>query len=228
MDCLDYQELLSEYIDGDLKPNKRMMVGDHVKSCQNCNLVYQDLRQIVGLSQQLPLLATENALWKKIEKEILEIPKTETPKTKSIWTRFWQHKWEFTISAPQLTGALASLALVIVLANSFSYTPQNSVNSSLKNTVSAKPVDSYIANPTEIELKGTIDRLSHTVKERYQEWDPEIQSLYDRNLLLVNQTIDECNQLSQHNPGDPLVHELMVTAYQEKIRLLEQFLSYNK
>lgn len=228
MDCLDYQELISEYIDGDLKPNKRLMVGDHIKSCQECSLVYQDLRQIVGMSQQLPLLAADNLVWKKIEKEISEIPKTNRATSKNIWAKFWQHQWQFSISAPQLTGALATLAILVILASSFSYAPQNSVSSPLQNTLVARPISTYVASPTEIELIGTIERLSHSIKERYQEWDPEIQNLYDRNLLLVNQTIEDCNQLSHRTPNDPVVHELMVTAYQEKIRLLEQFLSYNK
>lgn len=228
MDCLDYQELISEYIDGDLKPNKRIMVGDHIKSCQECNLVYQDLKQIVGVSQQLPLLAADNLVWKKIEKEIAEIPKSKITSPKNLWAKFWQHKWQFSVSAPQLTGSLATLAVLVILASSFSYAPQNSVSSPLQNTIIARPANTYVASPTEIELIGTIERLSHTIKERYKEWDTEIQNLYNRNLLLVDQTIEDCNQLSKRTPADPLVHELMVTAYQEKIRLLEQFLSYNK
>jgi Putative zinc-finger len=229
MNCLDYQDLLSEYIDGDLKPNKRLMVSDHLKSCTDCNLVHQDLKQIVGLSQQLPLLAPGNALWKKIEKEIPETFTVENSKPQSLWAKFWQYSWQFSISAPQLTGVLATLAVFLLLASTFSYAPQNStLSSSLQNTIVAHPVNTYVASPTEMELTGTIERLSNNIKERYKEWDPEIQSLYNRNLLLVDQTIEDCNQLSKRSPGDPVVHELMVTAYQEKIRLLEQFLSYNK
>ena len=228
MDCSDCQDLLSEYIDGDLKPNKRLIVNDHLKSCPECVVVYQDLKQLIGLSKQLPLLAPENALWKKIEKEITEISSMQNPTRQSTWARFWQYRWQFSISAPQLTGALASLAVLLVLASSFSYAPQNSIGTLMQNNIIARPANTYVANPTEIELTGTIERLSHTIKESYKEWDPEIQKLFDRNLVLVDQTIEDCNQLSQRNPSDPVVHELMVTAYQEKIRLLEQFLSYNK
>ncbi|MBI4853084.1 MAG: zf-HC2 domain-containing protein [Acidobacteria bacterium] len=228
MDCLDYQDLLSEYIDGDLKPNKRLMVSDHLKCCQNCSQVYQDLKQIVGLSQQLPLLAPDNALWKKIEKDLSEISMAPQPNSKSTWAKFWQHRWQFTISAPQLTTAFATLIVLTIFASTFSYAPQNSINYPLQNTIIAQPVKTYVASPAEIELIGTIERLSHSIKERYQEWDPEIQKLYNRNLILVNQTIEDCNELSKRKPNDPLVHELMVTAYQEKIRLLEQFLSYNQ
>ncbi|KAF0240258.1 MAG: hypothetical protein FD167_4210 [bacterium] len=228
MDCLDCQDLLSEYIDGNLKPNKRLIVSDHLKSCSECSIVHQDLKQLVGLSKQLPLLAPENVLWKKIEKEITEISTTQNPSRQSTWAKFWQHRWQFSISTPQLTGVLASLVVLLILASSFSYAPQNSIGALMQNSIIARPINTYVANPTELELTGTIERLSHTIKERYKEWDPEIQKLFDRNLALVNQTIEDCNQLSQRNPNDPVVHELMVTAYQEKIRLLEQFLSYNK
>ena len=71
MNCLDCQDLLSEYIDGDLKPNKRLLVSDHLKDCQECSLTHQDLKQIVGISQQLPLLVPKTDLWKKKLKNFL-------------------------------------------------------------------------------------------------------------------------------------------------------------
>lgn len=223
MDCLDCQNLLSEYIDGDLKPNKRPFVIEHLKTCKDCSLVYQDLKQIVNLSQQLPLLEPPNHIWKKLEKEISKISK---PQARSSWASFLDLRWQFSISAPQLAGALAFLILFGILGSFFSYVPQNSsLSSTIQSTIIARPVSAYVANPTEMELNGKIERLSHNAKELYQDWDPEMQKLFDRNIVLVDETIDDCRQLSQKNPNDPVVHELMVTAYQEKVRLLEQFLS---
>lgn len=230
MNCLDCQDLLSEYIDGDLKPNKRLLVSDHLKDCQECSLTHQDLKQIVGISQQLPLLVPKTDLWKNIEKEIKELSLPTTPKTQknqSVWSRFWNYKLQFSLSMPQLTGTLAGLVIAVLLASNFIYSPQNFANTPSQGTVIAKPT-TYTSNTTEMELTGKIDRLSHTITERYKDWDPEVQKLYDRNLEAINQSIDECRQLAQKNPSDPIVHELMVTAYQEKIRLLEQFLFLHK
>lgn len=227
MNCLDCQDLLSEYIDGDLKPNKRLLVSDHLKDCQECSLTHQDLKQIVGISQQLPLLVPKTALWKNIEKEIKELSLPTPPKTQSAWSKFWNQRFQFSISMPQLTGTLAGLATLVLLASNFVYSPQNLASTPSQGTVIAKPI-TYISNTTEMELTSTIDRLSHTITERYKDWDPQVQKLYDRNLAAIDQSIEECSQLAQKNPSDPIVHELMVTAYQEKIRLLEQFLSLHK
>jgi hypothetical protein len=223
MNCLDYQDLLSEYLDGDLKENKRVMVSEHLKACQECNLVYKELKQIVNVSQQLPLLSPENKIWQKIEKDIKEITASQPTTPKSLWSRFWNYRLEFSLSVPQITGTLATLAILLLFASTFSYVPQNiNLGSFSQNTVMAQVP---IVNTTEMELESTIDRLSHSTTERYQDWDPEIQKLFDRNIKIVDKSIEESRLLEKRNPNDPVVHELIITAYQEKIRLLEQFLS---
>lgn len=223
MNCLDYQELLSEYIDGDLTANKQVTVSEHLVSCQECSLIYKDLKQIINVSQQLPLLSPENAIWQKIEKDIKEITASQNPKPKGLWSRFWNYRLELSLSMPQLTGTLATLAILILFASTFSYVPQKAVLGSFsQNTVMAQVP---VVNTTEMELESTLERLSHTATERYQDWDPEIQKLFDRNIKIVDKSIEESRSLEQRSPNDPVVHELIITAYQEKIRLLEQFLS---
>lgn len=215
--CLDYQELLPEYIDGDLKPNKCITISDHLENCQVCNSVYKDLKQIVEISRKLPLVVPKNFAWAKIEKEISELTLKQSPKKYSIWSKFWNYKLQLNISIPELTAGLAVLVILLILIDSFSYSPQLGSQS----TVVARPATAL----TEIELINSIEKYSRTIGERYAQWDPQLQKLFDHNLAIVNKSIDECQQLLQRNPKDPVAHEMLICAYQEKVRLLEQFIS---
>src|ERR1041385_2594870 len=123
MNCSDCQELLSEYLDGDLGGSKHRAVAEHLDFCRECLGIYQDLHQIVLVSRELPNFAPQSAHWQKIEREIVQL--TQVPLSRpSLWTRFWHYRFDFSISLPQLAGGLAIL-LVAALASMVSYLPQN-------------------------------------------------------------------------------------------------------
>src|ERR1051326_2724163 len=129
MNCSECQELLSEYIDGDIAEKKHGIVYLHLQSCSECNMICQDLEQIVQVSRDLPLLAPQNALWKQIEAEIKELTQPGY-KPHSMWARFWNYRVNLSISMPQLAGALLSLLFISVLASAISYLPQQALLSS--------------------------------------------------------------------------------------------------
>lgn len=223
MNCSECQDLVSDYIDGDLVEPQRTIVAMHIQSCRECFSVHQDLEQIVQVSRDLPLLAPQNELWQQIEQEIQELTDPNyRPPTK--WQRFWGYRVTFTM--PQLTGAAVGLAAMLFLANTFSYLPQQalSLTTSGQTTVVAHPV-SHDMNLEEAELAGAIDRLGHTVDQRRDSWDPELQQLFDRNVAIVERSLNDCRQLVKRNPKDQVAHEMLIIAYQEKLRLLEQFSS---
>jgi len=56
MHCQEIQELLSAYIDGMLEPSVQNTVERHLEHCPACRQEAQDLKIIVGLVQELPLL----------------------------------------------------------------------------------------------------------------------------------------------------------------------------
>jgi hypothetical protein len=223
MNCSECQDLISDFIDGDLEEPQRAIVGMHIESCRECYSVHQDLEQIVQVSRDLPLLVPQNTLWQQIEQEIQELtdPSYRRP---SRWQRFWGY--QLTISMPQLTSAVVGLTALFFLANSFAYLPQRALSLSNpgQTTVVAQPVN-HDMNLTEAELAGAIDRLGHTVNQRRSSWDPELQQLFDRNVAIVDRSLNDCRQLVQRNPKDQVAHEMLIIAYQEKLRLFEQFAS---
>jgi hypothetical protein len=78
-------------------------------------------------------------------------------------------------------------------------------------------------NPEEAELNGAISRYMQSLEKRRAKWDPKMQELFDRNLEIVDRSVAECRQMVLRNPNDQVAHEVLIIAYKEKLRLLEQF-----
>jgi hypothetical protein len=73
------------------------------------------------------------------------------------------------------------------------------------------------------QIEDRINKLSETIEQRKQSWDPELRESFERNLYYVDQSLVECRHQLKDNPTDDLAQELMLNAYREKVRLLQGF-----
>ena len=49
IDCSRVQRELSDYLEGDVTPQLRLRIEEHLQSCDHCRAVYDGLRNIVHL-----------------------------------------------------------------------------------------------------------------------------------------------------------------------------------
>ena len=49
IDCYQVQRELSDYLEGDVKPQLRLRVEEHLQRCDHCRAMYDELRNIVRL-----------------------------------------------------------------------------------------------------------------------------------------------------------------------------------
>ena len=49
IDCYQVQQELSDYLEGDVTPQLRLRIEEHLQSCDHCKAVYDGLRNIVHL-----------------------------------------------------------------------------------------------------------------------------------------------------------------------------------
>jgi anti-sigma-K factor RskA len=222
--CRECQELASDYIDGALELGEQLQVERHLADCEGCRAVRDDLLQIVHFSRQLPLQTPSSAVWARIKSEV----GVERPA--SIFTRARRRiasvqSRHLAISIPQLVASAAALVIVASVAVTLLRSNQN------------LPVDSTITTSSLISEQA-IDRLSHRDMKQYEErinalterveqrkgtWNPELQAAFQRNMIYVDQSLVECRNELADNPKDDVSRELMLTAYREKVRLLEGF-----
>ncbi len=225
MNCSDCQELLSGFIDNELSVVDRENVRTHLSKCSHCESVYQDLSQIVCLSRNLPEVGVGSHLWAEIERKI-------TPQRVTLWDLVWSYRLNLSIGLPQvLVAAMVFMGLGLVAT--FAYRPYISSQNLLSSASSGRNILTTTAlmnvmKPEEAEIQNSIDRLTKTVQQKQGRWDPSLQSVFQRNLGIVDRSIQESQQLVRNNPDDHIAYEMMMLAYKEKLRLLEQFANLQK
>ena len=74
-----------------------------------------------------------------------------------------------------------------------------------------------------LQYEERINALTERVEQRKGTWNPELQAAFQRNMIYVDQSLVECRHDLADNPADNVSRELMLTAYREKVRLLEGF-----
>lgn len=220
MVCKQYQELISDYIDGSLELGEQTQIERHLADCESCRAVRDDLLQIVHFSHQLPQHAPSGAVWSRIEADVLE-ERGSWFRTVSWWA--WLKTRHFNLSLPQMAATAAAVVIAVsaVVLVSRQDAAQNNARAVAPGSlgIEANP----LSNPDFQQLEKQINRLSETVEQRKVEWNPELRSAFERNLLYVDQCLAECRHQLNNNPTDDVSQELMLNAYREKVRLLEGF-----
>lgn len=226
MVCSDCQEILSDYIDGELELGEQVKIERHLGDCEPCRAVRDDLLQIVHFSHQLPEQSPSGALWARIQSDISE------QQPKGFWTRagaWWSNAQSrhFNLSIPQMVAAAA--ALVIVLSISVMVSRQNvtpNEMSLVSSAADARPQVQVLSSADLQQLERQISNLSASIEQRKVSWDPALRVKFEKNLMLIEQSLAECRHQLNGNPGDDVSQELMLNAYREKVRLLEGFESF--
>ena len=221
MVCKNCQELISDYIDGSLELGEEVQIERHLADCEPCRAVRDDLLQIVHFSHQLPLHAPSGALWARIQGEVAQ---QEGHWFRSLPWLTWFKTRHFDLSLPQMAATAA--AIVIAVSTIVLFTRQDRP-AQLNGTTDAAAAGTLEVTPLSSsdfqQIEKQISQLSESVEQRKVEWDPELRSAFERNLLYVDQCLAECRHQLSDNPADYVSQELMLNAYREKVRLLEGF-----
>jgi len=218
MICTKCQELLSDYIDGALELGEQVSIERHLADCEPCRAMRDDLLQIVHFSHQLPLQAPASSLWPRIQSDLTELRPRLWDRPLRWWARV--RSFNFNLSVPQMIAGAATLVIVISIGVIVSRRDGAAINSDTATRLSQV---TPLSNADLQQLEKQINKLSDSVEQRKESWDPELRIAFERNLFYVDQTLVECRHQLSDNPSDDVSQELMLNAYREKVRLLEGF-----
>jgi hypothetical protein len=222
MTCSQYQELLSNYIDGSLDLGEQTKVEHHLAGCDICRAARDDLLQIVVFSRHLPNHDPSPSVWGRIRTEIEREPR---PTVRTLWARVahWYHPPLRFAAAAAVLIALVSSALIL-------FHPGRQPNMGLmasEGSISAGHDQSpEPVGPSIRDLENRISVLNADLESRRQNWDQALRTAFDRDMLYVDETLARCHHELNHNPGDEVCRDMMLGAYREKVRLLEGFTDF--
>jgi len=245
MNCEKCQELLSDFLDEAMSDAERASFGAHLEECLECFNAHAELNSIVSFCRdtrgEYDAPPNERALWLRIRNTIESQPLAQAAAAqnsarqaqgdswfKHAWGRSWQLSFAQMVTAVVGIVVFASLATVLGLRGMKS--DQGGV-ATLNNTGgSAVLVAGGNKGPKPFGVKDNIilqqqemNYLIHVVDQRKAHWNPQVRQDFERNLTLLDQTVDESLQnLSQH-PHDEVTEEMLNSALNDKMQLLKEF-----
>ena len=229
MNCEKCQDLISDFLDGSLSQKDQSTLNAHLEECLSCADVRNDLQSIITFCHtqrgEYAAPPNEKALWQRI-RNMIETSATsaavKSEPARRSWSNWIGRSWE--LSVPQLAASVAAIVLVV----------------SLSTVVGLRRYDGGAAKSTTPETArlslaaaGLRDRISQQqqlisywnqrIEYNKARWNPQMRETFERNLQVIDQTLDESlNSLSQ-NPHDEVSEEMLNAALNEKLSLLKEF-----
>jgi hypothetical protein len=227
MNCEQCHELLSDFLDGTLTGEARVLLNKHLGTCARCAAACDDLRTIIARARDARDYTitppSSRALWLRIS-NTLEAEREDQRRTaaraaatvstrqESFVTRALHKRW--TLTLPQLSAAVVALVVAVSVATVFSLQSLRPAPGTIKPTQVARQRS---INDQELEL------LMQRVEQRKTRWNPRMREAFERNLTVLDAAVNDSLQQLDETPHDVVSEEALDAAMRDKKQLLREF-----
>src|SRR5262249_12149553 len=73
------------------------------------------------------------------------------------------------------------------------------------------------------EQQAAIEYWDRSVRERRAQWNAVMQEKFDKNLNIINESVNDYTRILQQNPDDEITGEMLDSAMDDKMQLLREF-----
>jgi len=241
MNCEKCQKLLSDFLDDALSDADHASFSAHLEECLQCFHAHAELDSIVSFCRetrgQYDAPPNESAMWLRIRNTIESQQSFATAATaqnstrkiereswlKRAFGRSWQLSFAQMVTAVVGIIVFASLATVLSLRglknNPGSVADLNNTGSTAVALADPKfqPSDKIILQQQEMKY------LIQVVDQRKAHWNPQVRQDFERNLTLLDQTVNESLERLTKQPHDEVTEEMLNSALNDKMQLLKEF-----
>ena len=231
MNCDKCNDLISEFLDGSLSHEDQGTLGSHLEECLDCAGVRDDLQSIVGFCRahrgEYSAPPNERALWLRIrnviEADANPAVAATTPATPSSWKNWMGRSWE--LSFPQLVASAAAIVLVVALSTAVGLRRYQSAGVVANAPSGSGSLSLAAANVRErvSQQQQAISYWNQRVEYNKARWSPEMRETFERNLKVIDQTVNDQFEALSHDPHDEVSEEILNAALNEKLSLLKEF-----
>lgn len=245
MNCEKCQNLISVYIDGDLDAQNSQEIQAHFSICAECAKLHEDFASIVGFCGETftedSIPPNSQALWCRInniiETEVEAELATEEKKKEEIkrnWFSRIRHS-RVQFSPSQMITSFIGIALISSLLTVVG----------IRNLSVPNDDEAVTAAPTLLEtglakiglFETTQQKFEHKLKQRREAiaywkkrvetrrnfWNTQMREAFDRNLNVIDKSVNEYTEILQEDPQDSISSEMLDSALNEKMELLREF-----
>lgn len=224
MRCRKCQEAISRSIDGELSRREQARLEKHLALCPECRALSADLGKIVAGASRLATLGPSEKVWSNIRAELVRA-RREVERVGDARPRpaFW-------LGAPALRSVgVAALALVVIVSGILVGLRLGRGGSRMPAGPEAR--EKYtLAKLDEAEgyYQKAIKSLTEAFASGKGSLPPEVVEIFDRNLSVVDTTIQACRRLVLEAPDDLEARNYLLAAYTQKITLLDSALDLQR
>lgn len=235
MTCDECKSLLSAFMDSELDEADCKSVREHLIKCQPCGNVCADLGSIFdacgsgSASEVVP--PNSRALWLRINNIIESEQKPEHPVADRPVRRLWRFSLGQLAASVACITIVSSLLTIVAIRNYMRPPGQPTAESVATRSLFEKALGriGLVDTPQEIrerrlrEQQAAIDYWNARVQARRVQWDRATREAFDRNLQVINESVNGYTMILQQDPDDELSGEMLDSVLNEKMNLLRDF-----
>jgi anti-sigma factor RsiW len=218
MDCERYQDDIHRLIDGSLDAAARRDLEGHLRTCDRCAAMADDLRRVRALAGSLDRLQPPPAAWDRIAQQTVS-----PPRGRLLWMARARRA-----AMPLATAACLVLAVGLVYLMK---RPTPAATESTRPAPTAEKAGAAdnraLAGSVEAELRqaalhyeNAIRGLETLAKDQ-QGVDPQVAATLQKNLQLIDQAIGESRAALAREPVSEPAQQSLFEAFRTKIAFLQ-------
>jgi hypothetical protein len=220
MSCHDHRDAIAEFVDGTLEPARQRELERHVESCPACRALVADLKTIQAAAFTLDRVELPPHILPALRARLADEP---MPASRTRLLAFPASR-----AARMAWLAAAAALLLITTAGIMSLTRPAQPHAELAGAeAAATPADPVASVQAELQLatehyEKAIKQLEEIARSDDSALDPQVAAVFQKNLEVIDQAIDESRSALQTQPASATVQEGLFDAMRSKVALLQQ------
>ncbi len=215
MRCRKAMEYISRSIDGELSERETARLEPHLAACAECRALQSDLKAIVGRAAELAAPEPSERVWLRIKAGLTAGARPDRQPL-------------FGLSLPALRYAGAAALALILVASGLVLGRRLG-----REDIRMGPEDreAYtLAKLDEAEryYEKAIQSLTEAFAAEKGALAPQVAELFERNLSVVDATIQTCRRAVLEEPDDLEARNYLLAAYTRKLTLLDSALDLQR
>jgi len=226
MKCGKAHEYISRTVDGELDPRRAARLERHLAECGDCRALLADLRKIVGGAAELEAPEPSEKVWRNVRTGL----EAGTLRPSAEGARL-DRRPLFGSSLPvwRYAGA-AALAVVLVVSGLVvgRRWGRQDVRVAAADPEAGEAYTLAKLDEAERYYQQAITSLSQAFAAGKRGLAPEVVELFERNLLVIDATIQACRGAVLAEPDDLEARNYLLAAYTKKVTLLDSALDLQR
>jgi len=227
MRCKTARNMISEALGDTLGPDQAEKLERHLSSCAECRGLREDFRMIVRDAGRLEIPAPSDRVWQGIKTRMDETRQKALAKARPV-IREKRPLFGLPLFSPAYRFVAVGFLAVAVVAAGVVFSLRGFRSGA--PTALDKSMNTTLAKLEEAQryYKLALKALDEAIAAQKGDLDPRIEQAFLRNREAVEASVAVCEETVAGRPSDIDVRNLLLSAYQEKLDLLNDLMAAKK